>query len=53
MFLSAEKEEFEDEFWTVLLKNLYLNGFMGPMGIMWTQKAYEEQHTQTELNILK
>ena len=45
-FLSANKEEFEDRFWTVLLKkNLYLNGFMG-IGMMWTQQAYDEQqHT--------
>lgn len=48
-FLSANKEEFEDRFWIVLLKkNLYLNGFMGPIGMMWTQQTYEEQHsTQT------
>jgi len=45
-FLSANKEEFADRFQTVLLKkNLYLNGFMGPIGMMWTQQAYEEQHT--------
>ena len=44
-FLSANKEDFEDRFWTVLLKkNLYLNGFMG-IGMMWTQQAYEERHT--------
>ena len=50
-FLSANKEEFADRFQTVLLKkNLYLNGFMGPIGMMWTQQAYEEQHntSQTE-----
>ena len=47
-FLSANKEEFEDRFWTVLLKkNLYLNGFMG-IGMMWTQQAYDEQHSTHE-----
>jgi hypothetical protein len=43
------EREFEDRFWAVLLKkNLYLNGFMGPMGMMWTQQAYEEQHNVQE-----
>jgi len=27
----------------LLKKNLCLNGFMGPIGIMRTQQAYEEQ----------
>ena len=47
-FLSANKEDFEDRFWTVLLKkNLYLNGFMG-IGMMWTQQACEKQHNTQE-----
>jgi len=47
--LSANKEEFEDRFWTVLLKkNLYLNGFMGPIGMMWTQDAYDEKYNMQE-----
>ncbi|HLE74842.1 MAG TPA: hypothetical protein VI864_02200 [Candidatus Bathyarchaeia archaeon] len=47
--MSANKEEFEDRFWTVLLKkNLYLNGFMGPIGMMWTQDAYDEKYNMQE-----
>lgn len=44
-FLSANKEEFADRFETMLLKkSLFLNGFMGPIGMMWTQQAYDEQN---------
>jgi hypothetical protein len=50
-FLSANHEEFQERFWTVLLKkNLYLNGFMG-IGMMWTQQAYEEQHNMQNLKL--
>lgn len=48
-FLAANKEEFADRFQTMLLKkNLYLNGFQGPIGMMWTQHAYNEQHNTHE-----
>jgi hypothetical protein len=51
-FLSANKEEFDDRYETVLIKkNLYLNGFMGPIGMMWTQQAYEEQHNMQNLKL--
>jgi hypothetical protein len=42
-FLEANKEEHAERWKTVLLKkNMYLNGFMGPIGMMWTQQAYQE-----------
>lgn len=48
-FLSANQKEFQERFWTVLLKkNFYLNGFMGPIGMMWTQQAYDEKHDTKE-----
>lgn len=50
-FLSANKEEFQERFQTVLLKkNFYLNGFQGPIGMMWTQDAYDEQDNMQKQN---
>ncbi len=49
-FLSADKEGFEERFQTVLLKkSIYVNGFQGPIGMMWTQQSYAEKYvTQRE-----
>ncbi len=49
-FLSTDKEGFEERFQAVLLKkNIHVNGFQGPIGMMWTQQAYNEKYvTHTE-----
>jgi hypothetical protein len=45
-FLSCSKEEFNERLETLeIKKNLWLNGFMGPIGMMWTQQTYDEQQT--------
>jgi hypothetical protein len=50
-FLAEKKEEFNERWETVLLKkNFFLNGFMGPIGIMWTQTTYNEQFGKPKRN---
>jgi len=43
-FLFEREEDFADRHMTVCLKkNMYLEGFMGYFGILWTQQAFRER----------
>ncbi len=47
----CSKEEFNERLETLeIKKNLYLNGFKGPIEMMWTQQAYDEQNNTQKQN---
>ena len=49
-FLFTDKEDFTERLETVSLKkNIYMNGFMGIMGMFWTRQAYHEQFVRPKL----